>query len=169
MFNWKRFSLVVSLLAVVLLALQFSNVPKVAAQVKAALVRSIDEPARVPYLVTAAPTCPFLNDCVLTGTMVPAGKRVRITQLEGSLIFQTNQIFFALHLNDVRHPLVMFQAPAVNGFFWGSVASFSQPVDYYFEAGQTPVLEIGCSAVGSIASDSRNTLSLVGYMVDTTP
>ena len=169
MFTWKRCSIALFILSMAMLAVHLSNTPEVWAQIKPAIVRSVDEPSRVPYQITAPPTCNFGNDCSIAGTVVPTGKRLRITRLEGALINQSTNMFFALHLNDARHPLAMFPANQFQGFFWGNVVSFAQEVDYYFEAGQTPVLEVGCSAVATVASDPRNTLSLVGYITDTTP
>jgi hypothetical protein len=166
--SFKQLS-IVSILATGLLVLHLGNAPDASAQVRPALVRSVDEPTRVAYQVTAAPTCPFGNECYISGPTVPAGKRLRITRLEGALVSQSTSIFAALHVNDTRHPVVMFPVPFFSGFFWGTISSFNQDVDYYFEAGQTPFLEIGCSASGTISADPRNTLSLVGYMTDTTP
>jgi len=169
MFTWKRLAIGLACLSAALLALQVVNVPRVAAQVKAALVRSVDEPARVPYLYSAAPTCPFGNDCYIQGPAVPAGKRLRVTRLEGALIFQTGDTFYALHVNNFRNPLAFFSSPVFNGFFYGNVSGFNMAVDHFFEAGESPVLEVGCSALNSISNDPRSKLSIVGYIVDTTP
>ncbi|HTS23860.1 MAG TPA: hypothetical protein VMN79_18870 [Casimicrobiaceae bacterium] len=150
--------------------LAFCLVPSAGAQaqVKPAMVRSVDEPARVPYLATGAPTCGFSNQCLLSGTVVPAGKRLRVTRLQGIFFFtQAFPFFFALNLNN--SPLVIFPAESFGAAYYGNVVSFSQEVDYYFEAGQTPVLEVGTSAGNSIFQDSRNKLTIVGYIVDTTP
>jgi len=151
------------------LVLALCSATSAVAQIKPAMVRSVDEPARVPYIVTGVPTCPFGNDCFIAGGTVPAGKRVRVTRIEGAFLNQVGDMFFALHLNTDRNPIAIFPAPAFNGFFFGNVVGFSQEVDYYFEAGQAPVLEVGCSAINTISTDSRNKLTIVGYIVDTTP
>jgi hypothetical protein len=169
MFTWKRLSWVLSIFATVLATLHFSNAPQVSAQIKPAMVRSVDEPTRVPYLVSAKPNCPFGNDCFISGTTVPAGKRLRITRIEGALLGQAGDTFAALHIDTDRNPVAIFPTPVFNGFFYGTVVGFSHDVDYYYEAGQTPVLEIGCSAVNTISTDSRNKLTLIGYITDTTP
>ena len=169
MFTSKRFSIAVSFLAAGLLGMHVSNTPNVSAQIKPAMVRNVDEPARVPYIVSAAPNCPFVNDCSISGPIVPVGKRVRITRLQGVLINQqAGNTFFSLGVNDTRHPLVIFPAAQFNAAFWGLTVSFSQEVDYYYEAGQTPVLEVG-TAPNSISNDNRTNLTLVGYMVDVQP
>ena len=169
MFTWKRLAIGLACLSAGLLALQVVNVPKVAAQVRATLVRNVDEPARVPYLHTAAPTCPFLNDCYVQGPAVPAGKRLRVTRLQGTLLFQSGDTFHALHINSFRNPVAIFPSPVFNAFFFGNVSGFSTAVEYFFEAGESPVLEVGCSAAISISNDPRTKLSIVGYLVDTTP
>jgi hypothetical protein len=165
--NSRSFASVVALIGLTAAMIIFAAPNTANAQIKPAMVRNVDEPARVPYLVSAQATCPFVNECTLSGSTVPAGKRLRVTRLAGVLINQTASIFFALHLNDSVHPLVMFPAAPINGAFWGYVVSFNQEIDFYFEAGQTPILEIGTG--GIISLDSRNRLTIVGYLVDVLP
>jgi len=154
-------------MAVGILALRLADVPKVAAQVRAALVRSVDEPARVPYFISGLPSCPFANECEIFGTVVPAGMRVRVTRLEGFFVSSTVNGFFALGLNDDSHPVLMFPVAPFSGAFFGTVFSFSQDVDFNFEAGQTPLLIVG--GTGTISTDGRNKLTIAGYIVDLTP
>jgi hypothetical protein len=168
-FTWKRISIIISLGAIGILALRLADVPKVAAQVKAALVRSVDEPARVPYFVSGPPTCPFGNECEIVGPVVPAGKRVRVTRLEGFFINTSVNGFAALELNDDNHPVVMFPVVLFAGAFFGQVFAFNQDVDFNFEAGQTPLLVVGVPGLSSIGVDARNRLSMAGYIVDLTP
>jgi hypothetical protein len=136
-------------------------------QVRPAMVRSVDEPARVPYFVSAVPTCSYLNECYVTGSTVPAGKRVRVTRLEGILLSQTTSIFFALMENNTSTPVLMFPAQPMSGAFFGTLVSFNQEVDFYFEAGQTPFIVVGNTS--SISTDSRNRLTIAGYIVDLLP
>jgi hypothetical protein len=163
----KRIAIVLASLAVGVLVTRLADVPRVVAQAKAALVRSVDEPARVPYFISAQPTCPFLNECYVTGPVVPAGKRVRVTRLEGVLFGVTQDTFAALELNDTNHPVLMFPFAPFSGAFFGNVVSFSQEVDFNLEAGETPIIDVGNT--GSIPMDSRNQLTIVGYEVDLTP
>jgi hypothetical protein len=169
MFTWKRFAVAFALLTVGILAFRLADVPRVAAQVKAALVRSVDEPARVPYFISELPSCPFGNECEIAGPVVPAGKRVRITRLEGFFINTSVNGFAALELNDDNHPVVMFPVVLFPGAFFGQVFSFNQEVDFNFEAGQTPLLVVGVPGLSTIGADARNRLSIAGYMVDLTP
>jgi hypothetical protein len=163
MFKMNRIAVILSAFVAALLS------PQAIAQVKPAVVRSVDEPARVPYLVSAAPTCPFQNECYVAGSAVPAGKRLRVTEVEGVVVFaQSGNWFAALHLNDTNHPLVIFPTTPFNAAFWGSTVSFHEHVDFFFEAGQTPVLEVGTLPNG-VSTDPRTRLTIVGYMVDVAP
>jgi hypothetical protein len=163
----KRLASGVALCSLVAVVMVLAVPNTASAQIRPAMVRNVDEPARVPYFVSAVPSCPFLNQCELAGPVVPAGKRLRVTRLEGILIGQTTSIHFALMLNDAFHPVLMFPAQLMAGAFFGSVVSFNQEVDFFFEAGQTPILEVG-NAI-SIVVDERNRLTIVGYLVDILP
>jgi hypothetical protein len=156
---------VLSSLAVSVIALAVPNTAS--AQIRPAMVRNVDEPARVPYFASGQPGCPYTNECDLVGPIVPAGKRLRVTRLEGIIVGQTTSIFFALMLNDTSHPVLMFPAQPMSGAFFGSVVSFNQEVDFFFEAGQTPIIEVGNTS--SIVVDVRNRLTIVGYLVDVLP
>jgi hypothetical protein len=64
---------------------------KAIAQIRAALVKNVDEPGRAPYqqmieFNSGAPACPLSQFCLLTFSPVPAGKRLiveRATALIG--------------------------------------------------------------------------------------
>jgi len=157
-----------STLGLVVAALVGAMAPAVAtAQTRAALVRSVDEPARVPYFHSAAPSCPFLNSCSTPGPTVPAGKRLRVTKVQGVLPFQANSVFVVLYKNNNSTPMVMFQADFFNAAYYGNTASFAKDVEIYFEAGETPILEVGNST--SISDSGFNRLTIVGYIVDVLP
>jgi hypothetical protein len=71
MITWEQVSFVLSLVAAGLLGMHLTTTPEVSAQtVRPAMVRSVDEPARVPYQITAAPTCPFQHECFISGPTV---------------------------------------------------------------------------------------------------
>jgi len=163
----KRLASGVALCSLVALVMVFAVPNTASAQIRPAMVRNVDEPARVPYFVSAVPSCPFLNECLLAGPTVPAGKRLRVTRLEGILIGQATSIFFALTLNDDNSPVLLFPAAPISGAFFGNVLSFNQEVDFYFEAGQAPHILVGNSS--SIVVDVRNRLTIVGYLVDILP
>jgi len=77
--------------------------------------------------------------------IVPAGKRVRVTRLEGFLAGQPSSMEVSLELNQLFRPVVWFPVPLVTSpesTFWGNVISFNQEVDYYFDEGQQPLLHV---------------------------
>ncbi len=139
------------------------------AQVRPALVRSVDEPARVPYTQRVAPTCSFTNQCTASFPVVPAGKRLRITNVQ-ALFFNANfTAFLGVHAGPAAQLAVAFPINPISGFFYGNLLTTSQPVDLTYEAGESPVLEVGCSTANTFTVDSRNLLGVSGYLVDTTP
>ena len=169
MFTWKRIAIVLLVFAAAFVAFEFTDGPKVLAQtIRPAMVRSVDEPARVPYFVSARPTCPFTNECIVSGPVVPAGKRLRVTRLEGMLVLQNANIIVFLSTSGDNAPVLMFPSNAFSQAFFGTGVSFNQEVDFYFEAGQTPSLVVGTSG-GTITTDARSRLTIAGYMVDVQP
>jgi hypothetical protein len=68
------------------LVLALLGAPAVLAQTRAALVQSVDEPARNPYQETIANvTCRGNTVCSFTFTTVPAGKRLVVSNIAGYL------------------------------------------------------------------------------------
>jgi hypothetical protein len=144
----------------------------VQAQVRPALVRNVDEPARVPYTQRMAPTCSFTNPCTATFPAVPAGKRLRVTSVQAMFFNDNFQAFLGVHTGTAgfSQPLsLVFPLAPISGFFYGVLLSTSQPVDLIYEAGDSPMLEVGCSVGNTFSTDSRNSLGISGYLVDTTP
>ncbi len=138
------------------------------------MTRSVDEPARVPYFVSGQPSCPFLNECFLTGTAVPAGKRLRVTRIQGALLSQSsvvaNTTFAALQpQGDQFNKYVIFPITPFNAAFYGTSLGFAFETDVYFEAGQTPEIQIGTSFTGNFDSGLGTRLTIVGYLVDVAP
>ena len=159
--------LVGSVLAV-LMVIGFGHVPQAAAQVRPAMVRNVDEPARVPYYHSLAPACPFTNSCQASFPAVPAGKRLRVTSVGGLFYFTNVTGFFAVR--NLGNVMMAFPVSPFSGAYYGNLISPNQQVDLYFEEGQAPVLEFGVSAgVGGIFSDARNRLTVSGYLVDVLP
>ena len=137
------------------------------AQVRPALVRSVDEPARVPYAYDLAPICPFTNSCYVDFPSVPAGKRLRITSVR--LMFTgTNAVsVFVVRRVDTVFPTVAFPVAPFNGAYFGNLISGSFDVDLIFEAGQQPALELGNPS--GIGNSSANRFGVTGYLVDVAP
>lgn len=143
------------------------------AQTRPALVRSVDEPARVPYGGTVVPACAFANQCLATYPTVPAGKRLRVTEIAAFVRSSTSSgsHLFALHRNEANgvNGVYLVMMPPMNAAYYGPVASTTQAVDVIFEAGEVPILELGLGAgLGGITASSTR-LTLTGYLVDVAP
>ncbi len=131
------------------------------------MTRSVDEPARVPYFVSGGASCPFLNLCQITGSVVPAGMRLRVTRISGVVAgYSGAPTFAALSVDDWSNPVVMVQLSQVNGAFFGNATPFNQEVDFYVDEGHSPVLQVGN---GDPYYASKKTLTITGYMVQKLP
>jgi hypothetical protein len=134
------------------------------------LKRFADAGTGQAYSHSLAPTCPFLNGCYATFPAVPVGKRLLLTNVR-AMFFSTNtQAIVAVHRNGTNSPLLAFPVSPFPGAYYGPVLSTNQDVEIVYEAGETPILEIGVPAgVGGIFNDSRNRLGLTGYLVSVPP
>ena len=140
------------------------------AQTRPALVRSVDEPARVPYSYDVRPTCPFTNQCVAEFPVVPAGKRLRLTSVRLAMRGTSVAGFFAVHVDAALTPLMAFRVSPFDGAYYGNLTSGNFPVDLIFNAGQKPVLEMGVPAFsGGINDNLANRFGVTGYLVDVLP
>jgi len=142
------------------------------AQIKPAMVRSVDEPARVPYGGTLALSCPFGNDCTAEFPVVPAGKRVRITDLSLAVPAQSTATHYvAIHRNGASFNtmLALFPTTFLSAAFYGSMVATSQSVNLYYEAGDKPVVEFFVTAGTGGINASQARVTLVGYVVDVAP
>jgi len=142
----------------------------VMAQTRPALVRSVDEPARVPYSYEIRPTCPFSNVCEAAFPVVPAGKRLRLTSVRLLMRFTNVSGFLAVNVDSSLNPVIAFPVSPFNGAYYGSLISGNFPVDMIFNAGQRPVLEMGVPAGASGINDNGgNKFGVTGYLVDVLP
>jgi hypothetical protein len=138
------------------------------AEIRPALVRSVDEPARVPYAYSQAPICTFLNQCTVTFPAVPVGKRLRVTNVNVTMLGTGVTGFVMVHKGGA--PLLALPVAPFNGAYYGNLISVNEHVDMIFEAGETLTLEMGVPVgVGGINVDSRNRFGVTGYLVDVTP
>lgn len=141
------------------------------AQVRPAIVRSVDEPARVPYYSELGLTCSFTNVCTATFPAVPSGKRLRLTNISGIILQQSaTSAFVALHRGSPlasQNILVAFPVTPFNMAYFGNSLSFSQEVNFYFEAGETPGIELGTG--DSFSNATWNRFNVSGYLVDLLP
>jgi hypothetical protein len=139
------------------------------AEIRPALVRSVDEPARVPYAYSQVPSCPYANQCNVTFPAVPVGKRLRVTNVNVLMIGTGANGFVAINKVGTG-PIVAFPAAPFNGAYYGNLISINEHVDLIFEAGETLNVEIGVPAgAGGVYADPRNRFGVTGYLVDVTP
>jgi hypothetical protein len=164
---WTAAALLLAILAGIFVARTDAT-----AQIRAALVRDVDEPARVPYEFEVAPTRPFLNVYHADFPAVPAGKRLKLTRISGFIwsVNSSNSGAFVA-VNDpggtfARVGFPIFHQPMA---YWGTTYSFNIGVDYVFEAGQSPRVEMGVSAgTGGLPNPSPTVTRFRahGYLVD---
>lgn len=133
-------------------------------------IRNVEEPARVPYFHSVNPQCPFGNLCEVKFPAVEPGKRLRVTFISGFVRNVNASGFAALNLDIRNNPLQYFPVSPLIGAFYGNIFSFNEAVDVYFEAGQSPHLEIGIPAgSGPFTPNPANRLTVSGYVVDVAP
>jgi hypothetical protein len=140
----------------------FSAKP-VMAQVRAALVKNIDEPGRSPF--TLRIDCNgSSNFCVGTSaTAVPAHKRFVVQYVNGGGGLNGS---LASSLVSVANGSFLYLDPHfISNAFGFSIYAISMPVVAYFEAGQTPSVQIDATPDSS-APDF--TITLTGYLIDLT-
>jgi hypothetical protein len=91
--------------------------------------------------------------------------------MSGILLQQTvTSAFVTLHVgepNSSANILVAFPVTGFNEVYYGESLSFNQEVNFYFEAGEAPAIEIGTPNTFTQSSSNRFTVS--GYLVDLVP
>lgn len=157
------------------------GIPKAIAQIRAALVKNVDEPGRAPFqfhqsaYVGVSSPC-GLNFCDFRLPAVPAGKRLVITNIAlrvglpatgvtvGAPYIYTwdsasSSVIARLHLQYVEpYPVDNLDSNA-------RVAAFNQTVLYFVEAGQHPTILIH-SANGNLNASAIHECQVTGYFVD---
>jgi hypothetical protein len=138
----------------------------VMAQVRAALVQNIDEPGRSPFSLTLSCNAGGTNFCEGTSsTAVPANKRFVVQNVNGTVNFfgsATVAIGTVFVVNGSR----FYLDPHFVGISFGQyIYAINMPVVAYFEAGQTPSIDI----IGSNTTNPPGaTVFLTGYLIDLT-
>jgi hypothetical protein len=165
---WIAFAILIGLAA----GVTFTRNDAVA-QLRAALVKDVDEPARVPYEFEVTPTRPFLNSYSADFPAVPAGKRLKLTRISGFVwgVPSSNSGAF-VSLNDPNggiYPRVAWPLSYETFAYFGFGYHFNLEVDHTFEAGQSPKVEMGVSAgTGGLPTPNSawTRIRLHGYLVD---
>jgi hypothetical protein len=134
------------------------------AQVKAALVQSVDEPGRNPYSSDVdLGICQSAVQCVFAFNGVPAGKRLVVTSLTGMIYLDTPGVVSSLDLHPqggtgagVLIPTSL-QAGTVNG---NNMVGVSSLLTSYFEPGSSAQM-----IISSTTNMRGGRLTLSGYLV----
>jgi hypothetical protein len=137
------------------------------AQIRAALVKNIDERGRTPYMVQVTCGTPGVAaQCESDFPVVPANKRFVVEYVNGSLSAGQNN-FQGAFLNVPSAGLNQFRLLA---HFDGNINTrdlytISMPVVFYYEPGQAPsVVLVAVTSPGVLFG----TITLSGYLVDLT-
>jgi hypothetical protein len=146
------------------------------AQLRAELVKNVDEPGRMPYQETVSynggstPVCPVLQFCLPTFPAVPAGKRLVVEHVS-AMIFVTNTggpNLFAFRTGfstNTGNVLVMNHAFSLGGSIASvNIWSIDRQVRVYYGPGEGPSLKIGASASMGFVHN----VTLHGYLIDAT-
>jgi hypothetical protein len=143
---------------VLLMVLEHFYAKPLLAQIRAALIVSVDEPARTPWQVTFSGRC--ANDCYLYPQPVPAHKRLHITHISVSANFGSN---FGMDMGktDASGKITVF--PSLAGYVATSADSYlNQPVDLYVDSGESLYFHFGLFPNISFSHTAT------GYLVDCT-
>jgi hypothetical protein len=141
---------------------KFYAVP-VLAQVRAALVKNIDEHGRIPYSQHLNCQNTGSAECNATFFTVPANKRLVIEHVNGFVGTFTNLAAVNFFGNGTTQN-IFFQLQGTNG--GNNIYVANEPFLTYFEAGQTPEYFVGVNQGGFVFITSGVTIT--GYLVDLT-
>ena len=133
------------------------------AQIRAALVKNVDEPGRIPYQSNAICEFTIHNDCNAPLTPVPAGKRLVLQHasvLRQCIAPPCIGSYVAIRSHDhslSTGPAAYVSSPRLTNSF----TALDQDIRLYLEAGDIPTLEMGFSEGESFAS-----FTITGYLID---
>ena len=116
------------------------------------------------FYQSAQPTCDVTNRCQITTPTVAAGKRLRVTRIQGFARDVNFDAFAVLNLDGVGggHEIVATPLKPFAAAYKGFVLSFDQSTDAVIEAGHTATLELG--AASSFTGPVK--LSITGELLD---
>ena len=161
-----RNRLLIGATALALLALfgHFAAKPLIA-QVRAALIKNIDERGREPFMVQLDCHAGSADYCDLTSqTAVPAHKRFVVEYING--ILATTNAVRTSYVNADGLSTVIYLQPRYEYYDFGQYFyTVSMPVVLYFEGGQFP---FGGVNVTGYNAGLNVTIVLSGYLVDLT-
>lgn len=147
-------------LALIAVLGKFYAVPAIAQAVGATLVKNIDEPGRSPYKAVLSCGTPA-NNCNAYNTItVPAGKRLVLTGISGS-IQGAGYVAKLLYVSNNTQRYLDVPPPITNysGIF---TYQFSQPVHGTLEAGDSGSLYVALTGNNQLTVYAL----LTGYLID---
>jgi hypothetical protein len=146
------------------------------AQLRAALVKNVDEPGRMPYqeMVSynggSSPTCATSQFCIPTFSPVPAGKRLVVEHIS-AMIFVVNTgapnlfTFGQGFSTNTGNVMILNHAFSLGGSIGSTnIWGIDRPVRVYYGPGEVPSVKIGASAPMGFVHN----VSLHGYLIDAT-
>lgn len=143
----------------------FSAGPAIAQAARAALVSNVDDPGRIPYMVTEI--CGFTGvdqHCIINTPAVPAGKRLVVTHVSGQLIENLpGGAYIELTISNPRHGSVYLPVTYMGTGFHNFFV-FDQPELIFGDAGEVLTLRVEMGGNPDVASSVTYTVS--GYMLD---
>jgi len=137
---------------------KFYAVPAIA-QIKAALVKNVDEKGRSPYQQSGFVQCTASSGfCDLVFPPVPAGKRLVAEHISANVFAPNgvNAMFLVVGGN------TSFDLPTHTASL-SSLYSMNEVVLGFYEAGQTPLFRLATSVPDPSAAAS---VTLTGYLID---
>jgi hypothetical protein len=139
-----------------------ANVVVVNTATHPALTSRIDDPGRIPYQSTDTPTCTG-QTCTFNFGAVPAGHRLAIRHLSGTVSLNSNVLGALVTLRAGGKDTISFQAPNLLSSSTGF--PFDQPIEFYVNAGKSPEVVVSISSgFGNFVSGQS--LTLIGYELD---
>jgi hypothetical protein len=142
---------------------KFYAVPAIA-QVRAAVVKNLDEKGRNPYYQTQNCFSSSTNQCTVAFPVVPPNKRLVVEFIASSVDTPTalQTVEFAANGNFI--PILHTQQG--NDSSGNKIYVANQPMLYYYEPGQVPYLAMSAATAGFEFMSGQVTLT--GYLVDLT-
>jgi hypothetical protein len=150
-----------------------------------ALTKNIDEPGRIPYqqFVSAKPapsSACGLNFCTFVLPVVPAGKRLVVTDLYGTVSLQPTGRVHSLRLEVWDRSVIpwvlrnMYEVPQAPDAYYDVALtfqlerySFQSKLTMYVDAGSVPQVAFWTGGA-NLHDDWPTEISVVGYLVDLT-
>lgn len=141
---------------------QFASPVRVANSSAAPALNSrIDDHGRIPFVSGFSNSCSGTL-CSYTFPTVPAGRRVVIEHISGNLNFNAAPTVITMFVNTATTSQIQFNVPPGNV---GNASFFDQPLLYYVDGGQSPVV-IFTSGFTNFNPAAGQNLTLVGYELD---